>query len=370
MKNYLITYSEIALKSASVRKRMELLLIRNTIKKFERYKFKHKTKLKRISGRILLETNAPFEIVKEILTTTPGIKAFAPVKIVNNDIDSIVSCVKDSLDVPKKKGVGHYSFALVIKRPYKQYPYNSVEVARIVGKEIVEQLNMSVDLTNPDKKIHIELHKDAAYIYTDIYEGIGGLPIGTGGRVLCLISGGIDSPVASFLLMKRGLKVKLLHFVMSEEEKRRVMEIKNKLALIDPDIELIFIDHASFLKKISQKLDINEKKYICVLCKRRMLKVATEIAKKKNIFAICMGNNLGQVATQTLDNLSVIMKATDLILLQPLVGFDKEDVISISKRMGLFYEKSLPSCPFVPKKPSAKVSLKKILELEERLSIN
>lgn len=342
----IIRYSEIGLKSPFVRKEMERLLISN-IRETYLNEGVHFTNIIKRASRIIAYTSDVR--AKEVTRYIFGIKSYSPSLEVEADIDAIK---RTSLRLARAESG---SFAVRAQRVTKNYPMTSIEIAREVGAFIKETTGRPVNLRSPDQEIIIEIIERYAYITDEKIRGYGGLPVGSQGKVVALISGGIDSPVAAWLMMKRGAQIIPIHFRKTEEEERCFRRIVLALRKFSygAEAEPIIVEHGSILAKY-QEYGVRE--WICLLCKRRMLVMANRIAKDHGANAIVTGDSLGQVASQTLQNLEVESRCLEKPILRPLIGMDKEEIVKIAKEIGT-YEISIShgvKCPFAPKKPKTR----------------
>ena len=232
---------------------------------------------------------------------------------------------------------------------------------------IGDVVDRKVDLKNPDIEIFVEVRNDDCYIYTEKISGPGGLPIGTAGTILCLLSGGIDSAVAAWMMMKRGCKIVFFHAKMSDNENMAVRKIVKKLQEwhIGYEIKVYTYDHAEILKTFNE----NFYRHTCILCKRMIYRAGNIIAKKLKIKAMVTGEALGQVASQTLDNLTVLDQASDILIFRPLIGMDKIDIIKIAENLGTFQISSdhKENCWAWPTKPKTKSKIEDVLEFEKEI---
>ncbi len=353
----MIKYSEIMLKSRPVR-----LLMANTLKRnIEKQLGKKVIDLK--NGRLLIRDEK--EICKDIdiLKKIPGVSIISPVIITSSNINDIYEAVLTIL------GNREGSIAVRSSRISKKVMPNSQEVNEIIGEKLSK--NWKINLSDPDIAIYIERDIDKAFIYTERIKGMNGLPIGVSGKAIVLISGGIDSPVSALMAMKRGIKVKLLHLKINEKELERVKDIHKKLREMDKEIELKIIDYKPIISEIAKKLiELGKEKYTCIICKRTMVRIATMIAEKDGINTIVLGNNIGQVASQTLEHLLLIHRATNKLIVEPLIALNKEEVIEISKSYGLFFKEGLNKCLFTPRKVATRSKEEIVKELEREIGIN
>ncbi len=355
----IVRYSEIGLKSSQVRREMEKRLIKNLEKAYRSEGVNFIQVLKRAS-RIVVYTSDPK--VREVTKLVFGVKSYSPTLETEADIEELK---KASLSIAAKE---RGSFAVRVRRITKNFPLTSIETARLVGSVIKEQIGRPVDLTNPNQEIFIELIGKKAYVTDEKISGYGGLPVGTQGQVLALISSGIDSPVAAWLIMRRGAQVIPVHFKKTDEEEEGFMRLVSVLKKFSygANFKPIVVKHATALRKY---LERGAREWICLLCKRRMLVLANKIANQLGASAIVTGDSLGQVASQTLENLEVETHCLEKPVLRPLIGMDKDDIVKMAKKIGT-YDISIVydvTCPFVPKKPKTKSRWDKFLKVARRV---
>lgn len=239
---------------------------------------------------------------------------------------------------------------------------------------ILQNFNeLKVDVHNPDTFLYIDI-KQNAYIYTDKIKGYGGLPLGTNGKGLLLLSGGIDSPVAGFLMAKRGLEISAVHYhsypFTSERAEEKVKDLARILSRYVGRIKMYSINLLEIQKEINSKCKENE---MTILSRRFMMKIAGRIAEREGINALITGESLGQVASQTIEGISVTNRAVDIPILRPLIGLDKVDIIDIARDIETFETSILPfedCCTvFLPKHPVTKPKIEDILKSEEALDV-
>ena len=347
MFNYLLKSSEIAIKG-KIRSFFESILKENISKKLK----ENLVYLKNLGGGFLVKTKTDaLEDLKKIL----GIA-----KIIKVEIFSDLTKVEEYLkNFP-------YEFKLKVKRADKTFPLTS--------KEIYEKL--SIALKEKIKKEGRELileYRDKNFYLGESYEGFGGLPVGSSGKGLVLISTGFDSPVASFLMMKRGLKLTFLHFHSYPQTSMENIEKIKKLIKILNEYNLYSILYLINILEI-QKFYLQKvpAKYLVIFYRRTMFRLATKLAKELKIKALITGENLGQVASQTIDNIKVIENATDLLVLRPLIGFNKQEIINLAEKIGTKKISELPGedcCSlFIPRHPETKANLDEILKIEKQIS--
>ncbi|MEA3344169.1 MAG: tRNA uracil 4-sulfurtransferase ThiI [Patescibacteria group bacterium] len=241
-----------------------------------------------------------------------------------------------------------------------------------VIKRIAKNIKRKVDLTNPQIEIFIEIRKEGTFLYFKKQKGAGGFPIGGSGKILSLISGGIDSPVASYLIAKRGAENVWLNFhsvpLTSKQGIEKIKELAKVFLNYQPHLKVYFIPFHKAQLEIKEKAPI---KYRILLYRRLMLKIAEEIAEKENCEAIVTGDSLGQVASQTLPNIKIIQDAIDIPILRPLIGKDKEEIIELARAIGTFEISIEPyedCCSvFAPKPQTAEGKLETIKEIEKKI---
>jgi tRNA uracil 4-sulfurtransferase len=331
---------------------------------------KNIVKLGRISGRILLTTdNLEKKKIEKILKKVLGLEAFSFVIKIEKDFEKIK---EKTLEILKEKEFD--SFRVTASRSQKDFPLNSQEINVQLGAYIVEKLNKKVDLHNPDLTCFIEIVEKTVYLSFERIIGIPGLPFGIEGEAISLISGGIDSPVASFYVMKRGVKVTFVHFhsypYTDKASIEKVKDLVKVLSAYQGKSKLILIPFAEVQEMISMK---TTEKLRVVLYRRFMMKIAEEIAIKLGAKAIVSGDSLGQVASQTLDNMNVISEAVDMNIIRPLVCFNKNEIMDVARDIETYNISIKPhedSCSrFVPVHPELKANLKTVLKEEKKLKL-
>jgi thiamine biosynthesis protein ThiI len=323
-------------------------------------------KVKRTRGRIFIETNQ-LEKACEILKYIPGIVSLSPCfHLKTSSLKKIQKFCRENYE----QWIGkNETFAVRVKRTGK-HKYTSQELAKAIG----DVIDRKVDLKKPDREIFIEVRGSNTYIFTKTIKGVGGLPIGTAGKVISLISGGIDSPVAAWLMMKRGCKVIFVHFhsfpIVSKRSIYKVRELVKELNKYQLQSKVYFVPFSKI--QMWLKANVNPR-ILIVLYRRFMLRIAEEIAKIENAKAIVTGESLAQVSSQTLDNLNVIGEASSLPIFRPLIGMDKVEIIDIAKKIKTYEISIKPQedcCSlFVPKHPVTRAKLEKIKEVEKIIPI-
>ena len=292
------------------------------------------------------------------LKTVFGIAWFAPVITAANDQPAIAAA------------------ALKVAEPKKTFAvraHHHLEVA--IGDIIRTKKKIKVDLSNPQQTIYIKEFNHQALVFNQKIPGSGGLPVGTSGKVLCLLSGGFDSIAAAYLLAKRGAQVDFLHFHVFPDEKKvlasKIMEITEKLNFFTLSQKLFLASYIPFQMKVLD-LDRRGEKQELVVYRRLMVRVGEEIAKKYDYQALVLGDSLGQVASQTMENICAVDQAVSLPLFRPLIGMDKKDIIDSVRQIGLYEETIKPykdCCSLISIHPATKADLTKIQKIEKSIKI-
>ncbi|ALV61974.1 tRNA S(4)U 4-thiouridine synthase (former ThiI) [Thermococcus sp. 2319x1] len=350
----IVRYGEIGTKSPKTRRWFENILINNIKEALVSEGIEYKNVFAK-HGRIIVKTNKAGEGVR-VLKRVFGIVSLSPSAEIDAELEKIY---ETSLKLFRRKlralGVEEPKFRVTARRITKEFPLKSQELAAKVGEYILKNEECKVDLKNYDIEVGIELMEGKAYVYVDKVQGFGGLPVGTQGKVVALLSGGIDSPVAAFLMMKRGCEVIPVHIYMGERTLEKVRKIWNQLKKYHygGKSDLIVIKPQEREKVIQTLKQLKKENYTCVFCKYMMVKKADKIAREFGAKGIVMGDSLGQVASQTLENMYIVSQASDLPIYRPLIGLDKEEIVEIAKSIGTFELSTLPEdeIPFIPKHP-------------------
>ncbi len=368
----LAAYGEIAIKSNSVRRRFVRKLAQNIIDGLKEIGLRGRVRHK--WSRLLIEVedvNGALDLLKRVF----GLVFAAPFKFVKlSDLSAFIRDASHLLIGDAK------SFSVRVRRT-GSHSFTSKDLENRLGAIVKEETKVKVCLDNPERVIYVEVRDEECYIYNLRVPCPGGLPLGTAGKVVCLISGGIDSPVASWLMMKRGCSVIPLFAYFprggDESDLRRFIKVVRILRKwhVGEEMPVYVFRHEHNLIAFRKAA----LKHTCVLCRRMMYRVANELAKRVGAKAIVTGENLAQVASQTLDNLRVIDQASELPVLRPLIGFDKDESIALAKRIGT-YEAScmrvtsgctpIKGCWARPSKPVTRAELEDVLEIESKLDID
>ena len=322
-------------------------------------------------GRLILDLSAGASqgMISDRLSKTFGIANFVLTQRISND----VSIFKEEI-LRHIKGKEFKSFRVSARRGYKGYPLTSMDVDRIVGAHIKESTGARVNLTSPELTIFIQILSGETYFYLDKIQGPGGLPVGTGGTVVCLLSGGIDSPVAAYRMMKRGCTVVFVHFhsypYLSKTSQEKVQDLTEILNQYQQPVKTYMLPFGDIQKEIVLSVPA---KYKVVIYRRMMLRIAERIAGEIGALALITGDSLGQVASQTLENMTTTENAVTLPVLRPLIGMDKGEIIAQAIRIGTYDISIIPDqdcCQlFIPKNPAVRTIIREIERAEMRLDI-
>lgn len=303
--------------------------------------------------------------VADVLSRVFGISSFSFAVKVDSDIDAIVDACLQTLDLEKEQ-----TFKVAARRSDKNFPIISDQINRIVAGAILKNSHWKVDVHHPDYKIVIEVHQNATYIMTDRMTGAGGYPVGVGGKAMVLLSGGIDSPVAAYLMMKRGVRIECIHFASppytSENAQQKVLDLASMISAYQGDLLVHVVPFTSLQLAIYQNAD---ESYAITLMRRMMMRIAKGLAQKRKALALATGESIGQVASQTLESMVAINSVVDIPMIRPLVCMDKVEIIELSKKIGTYDTSILPyedCCTiFTPKNPVTKPRVDRCVKYEE-----
>lgn len=303
------------------------------------------------------------ELLSRLLDVS-GIQRISLVKKTERDFEAIAASCLELLNDEKGK-----TFKVCTKRADKSFPMDSMEVSRKVGGYLLSKTSLSVDVHNPDITLHIEIRKEAAYLYAHSYLGAGGYPLGMNGKVLMMLSGGIDSPVACYKLLRRGVRIECVHFAAppytSDAVLDKLKDILKVLSLYQPEIKLHIVPFTKLQLAIYQNVD---EPYCITIMRRMMYRIAERIAKDRHCVGIANGESIGQVASQTLDSMIAINDVTNYPIIRPLACEDKLTCIDIAKKIGTYEISIRPfedCCTiFKPKKPKTKPKIEECCYFE------
>ena len=334
--------------------------IRHALKEFKNLE------ISKTHDRIYIELNGEdHNKIHEKLQMVSGIQNYSFVNRVEKDIDKIIDACEDLIKDKEK-----FTFKVRAKRADKNFNVHSDDMNRLVATRILKNYEHKVDIHNPDINIYIEVRLEGAFVYLDIIKGLGGFPLGVIGKSMLLMSGGIDSPVAAYLMMKRGIKIEAVHFASppytSDGAIKKVKDLLKVLAGIQEEIKLVIIPFTKIQEKIYEGKD---ESYNITIMRRMMYRIAEREAIMNNCLALCSGESIGQVASQTLESMATINEVVKLPMIRPLAIFDKLDIIDIAKKIGTYDISIRPfidCCTiFTPKNPTTKPSIKRAEALEK-----
>lgn len=304
--------------------------------------------------------------ITQRLKKVPGILSFSIATKVDKDMDEI----KREADRQYKE-ISPSTFKIDCKRVDKEFPLHSDDINRQVGGHILKNNpDSKVDVHHPELLLHITIREEGCYIYGYKIKGLGGYPLGIQGKCLSLLSGGIDSPVSLYLLMKRGIKVEAIHFMAPPYTSNMVIDkIKDLLSVLNDyqsSIRLYLVNFTELEKKI---YEVAGPSYLVTIMRRMMMRISSIIAKRNNDLILATGESIGQVASQTLSSISVIDPTSSLAVIRPLATYDKTDIISLAQHIGTYEISIRPyedCCTIFPiKDPVTHPDIKTVLKIEE-----
>lgn len=352
----LIRYGELALKGKNQKHFLKTLVrnVRNQIK----LDTGEACEIKDIHGRIILPLNGKEpEYFYPILDRVFGLASYSPVRSTELSEDDIIQTAVEEM---KRFSNQEKTFRVTVKRANKRFPIRSMDMQLLVAERILDEVpGLEGDLRNYDIELNIDIRFDQAYVYVDKFKGLGGLPLGTGGRAVALLSGGIDSPVAMWSIMRRGVVVEAIHFhsypYTSQQAEDKVLALAEKVAKYGGQVNV----HLVPFTRIQEAIGMNCFENLRITIMRRiMIRIAERIATIRNAKAIVTGDDLGQVASQTIESIFAINEVTTMPILRPLISFDKLDIMEIAHKIDTYDISILPyedCCTvFVPKEPKTK----------------
>ncbi|MDV2482159.1 tRNA 4-thiouridine(8) synthase ThiI [Methanoculleus sp. Wushi-C6] len=354
---WLVRYSEVFLKSEPVRREWERTLIRNIKRVLP------DSEPWRERGRIWLSGVVDPEKLKSIF----GIVSISLCDVVPLDgLSGGILAFCERRDIAEAA-----TFALRIRHVGK-HSFTSRDLAERLGDLIRgEYPHLRVDLDDPEREIFVEVRDGTCYLFDQKIPAVGGIPLGVEGTLVALVSGGIDSPVAAYLMMRRGCRIVPVYVglegYLDGTNLARTEATIEALRRYQPDIELMVVGDG-YLARARQGLEERgEERYTCLLCKRRMYRIAADVARREGAKGFVTGESMGQVASQTLDNLAVLTDAATIPVYRPLIGFDKEDVVRLARKIGTFDASITPACGCgaVPARPATAATIETVRALEE-----
>ena len=315
------------------------------------------------------DSDAVFEALLKIF----GLSAVCRAAETEKNMDAILQTVKEY--VPPLLA-GKKTFRAAAKRADKRFPLKSPEIAAQVGGAVLEATGgkIRVSMDNPDATVTVEIREEHAYVHAEAVKGAGGMPIGTAGRAMLLLSGGIDSPVAGYMMAKRGAKIEAVHFesfpYTSDAAKEKVLELARLMSAYCGTVRVNCIS----VTEIQERLrDTVQEEYFTLLLRRVMMRLAARVAKARGCGALITGESLGQVASQTMLAMGVTDPAADMLVFRPCIGLDKEEIIEVARKINTFDTSILPyedCCTvFTPRHPKTRPELAKVLAEEEKADL-
>lgn len=359
----LIKYGELSTKKGN-RKQFIKLLEKNILKVLKDYPIKIKFTHSRM---YIYEVDLWVEDIVGLLSEVFGIHSIVIAYKVNNIKDTILNLVE--------KNKNFKTFKVITKRANKSFPIKSPDYNKKIGSLILKNTNLTVDVHSPDLLINIEIRSEGNYIYFNEIKGLGGYPVGIQGKGLLLLSGGLDSPVAGYLALKRGIDLECIYFDSpphtSLKAKKKVIDLANILNKYSFNIKVHVIPFTKIQETIYKNVPLN---YNITILRRMMYRIAMLIASKNNCPAIITGESIGQVASQTLSSLFVLNNVTNYPIIRPVACFDKIEIIKLAKKIKTYEISILPyedCCTlFIPKHPVINPLLDKCIEYEKTFPYN
>ncbi|GAQ25943.1 tRNA uracil 4-sulfurtransferase ThiI [Tepidanaerobacter syntrophicus] len=365
---YLISFGEIALKGENrpFFERMLTQRIKQVIMPYDK-----NVQLKNVHGRIYCFTQAPKEKVAEALKKVFGIVYICPAVSCENNIEDIKNT---ALEVIKEQDYYGKTFKVETRRPNKSFPLKSPEVNAQVGAYILSNIEgLKVNVHDPDIRLDIEI-REKTFIYSEKIPGPGGLPIGCTGKAISLLSGGIDSPVATYMIMKRGVEIEPIYFhsfpFTTDRAKEKVIDLCKVLAGYSGKIRLHVVNFTEALKEIGKN---TPEEFLTIMMRRMMVRVADKIAEERGAKALVTGESLGQVASQTMEAIAATNEVASMPIFRPLIGFDKIEIMDIARKIGTYdisIEPYADCCSvFVPKHPKIRPAICEVHKAEEDIDV-
>lgn len=363
----LIKYGELTTKKGN-----RNFFVKTLTKNIEHKLSKFDVQIKKDLSRMYIYFNdVDLDKITSILQNIFGIHMYHLAYIAKTNSDEIVKVALDLLN-----SFSFSSFKVEVKRSDKTFSYDSPSFAKHLGGAILKNIqNIKVDVHNPEIVVNVEIRKDESYIYLNSYKGLGGYPVGTQPRALLMLSGGIDSPVAGYLAMKRGVKVDCVYFEAiphtSLEAREKVISLVKKLVKYTDNINLHIVNFTSIQEEIYKTADDD---YVITIMRRMMYRIMERLCYRYNAKAIINGESIGQVASQTLVSMNTINSVTSIPVIRPVSCLDKLEIIDIAKKIDTYDISILPyedCCTvFVPKHPVINPKKDKCIEMEAKFDYN
>ncbi|RJS60022.1 tRNA uracil 4-sulfurtransferase ThiI [Bacillus sp. PK3_68] len=360
----LIRYGELSTKGRN-RKQFITKLKRNILLALKEFAG---IKIELSHDRMFIHLNdVPFEAIRDRLSHVFGIQSFSPVVRTAQDIEEMKVA---ALELVKRNFSAGKTFKVSARRSDKQFELDTNEINYAIGSHVLRNIeDLTVDVKHPDINLLVEVRKGGVFLSCEKYPGAAGLPSGASGRAMLLLSGGIDSPVAGYFMLKRGVEIEAIHFhsppYTSERAKQKVIDLAERLTAFGAEIKLHIVPFTAIQQKIQEQVPEN---YTMTSTRRMMLAIADKIRQKRGGLAIATGESLGQVASQTLESMRAINDVTSTPVLRPLIAMDKLDIIDIARKIGTHDISILPyedCCTiFTPPSPKTRPKLEKVQHFE------
>ena len=319
-----------------------------------------------------LDENADFEGAWEAMGKLFGAVGVCRARACPKDKDAIVACAVDYLG---DKLAAAPSFKVESKRADKSYPLNSIQISQAVGGELAEAFpDVEVDVHDPGLTVHVEIREKYAYVHAPAVPGAGGLPVGMGGHAVSLLSGGLDSPVSSWMMARRGVELEMVHFVSppytSQQARDKVLELARLLTAWCGRLRVHIVPFTEIQEEIRKRCP---EEYFTLIMRRFMMRLAQAVAKRAGAKALITGESLGQVASQTMMALAVTDDVAQMPVLRPLIGMDKVEIIRMSREIGTYDTSILPyedCCTvFTPRHPATRPKIEDVRAAEAKLDV-
>lgn len=362
-KYIMIRYGEIGTKGKNKKQFISCLYnnIKNALKEIKQVKVYNKY------DRLYVAMNGVEpETIFHYLDMISGIASYSPVYFVETDVEKIKDAVKEIALENEFK-----TFKVSTNRANKNFPIQSMDFNRVLAGIILRNKEVKVDIHTPEMNFNVEIRDEGTYIFFKKYKGLGGYPLGIGGKALALLSGGIDSPVACFMMMKRGVALETIHFASfpytSKASEEKVYDLLDKLNVIQPSITIHIVPFTKLQEAIYKHVD---ESYAITIMRRMMIRISSRLAQKRNLLALVTGESVGQVASQTLNSMQVINDVTNMPIIRPVACFDKIEIMDVAKKIDTYEISIRPfedCCTiFTPKNPVTKPILEKAIEYESK----
>jgi tRNA uracil 4-sulfurtransferase len=365
----LLRYGELALKGKN-KADFEDRLLQNIRRKLQPFAG---VTVRKIEGRIFVALHGQSVVpMMKPLAEIFGLVGFSPAMRVNSTIEAIEQA---ALQWVESQSEAVRTFKVISRRVDKRFPIGSQAMNQRIGAYILAHTDqLKVDVHQPDLRLHIEVRGKISYLYGNDLPGPGGLPVGVSGRVMLLLSGGIDSPVAGYLSLKRGVELQAVHFhsfpFTSERAQQKVIDLAQRLTRFGGDIRLHIVPFTDIQIALRKYGDAS---YLITVMRRMMVRIAQELARRNQALALVTGESLGQVASQTLESMNAIYEVASIPVLRPVIGMDKQEIVNIAKRIGTYEISILPyedCCTiFVPKAPKTKPICEVAAKEERKLDV-